>query len=744
MALGEPIVRDTARAKVTGAIDYSIDAIRPRMVHARLVGATIPKGTITAIDRSAALAVPGVLAVLTHDNMPQLNDAPSPQGGQPPVGLEGLMQNARIRYAGETVALVVAETDLAARDGAFAVRATYDEAADALTALDREQGEVVPAAEIQTEAGREVRGEPDGAFESAVAKVDVEYRTPVEHQNPIGLFATLAHWEAPDRLFLHDASQAPHSSQEYVAQTLGVPIGQVRAISPYVGGAFGASIRPRQHVVLAAVAAREVNRPVRLALSREDMFTKIGHRSPTIQRMRVGADADGRLEAIIHEGLQHATAFNVFKKDTTAVSRMLYAAPNVRTSMEGRRVNMNTASWMRAPGEAPGCFALECALDELAREQGIDPVELRLRNHADTDPETGKPFSSKSLREAYRLAESEFGWSDYSPAVGSQASDASNGRLLVGWGMASATYPAFRFAGGAEVTLFLDGSATVRTGQPDIGPGAYTAFKQIAAEHLGLPEDRVTVRLGDSAYPNTFAQGASSGTSSTGAAVHEACEQLVRDLIAALPNADTPLRDVDPTAIAVADGGLASASDPSVRADWGTILGATMQTQVAAQVRTPMLNPATAERSSHAFGAIFVEVTVDPDTMEARVPRMVGAYGIGRAINPRMVRSQLEGAMGWGIGMALMEETVLDPNLHRMVNTDLGEYHVPVCADVRQLKGFVVPEDDAFVNPMGAKGCGEIALVGTAAALANAVYHATGIRVRELPITPAKLFAGMA
>ena len=738
--LGEPRVRDTARAKVTGQIEYAIDAARPRMVHARLVAATIPKGRIASIDTTEARGRPGVLAILTHETMPPLRDAPTPQAGQPAIGTEGLMQNDRIRYAGETIALVVAETALAAHDAALRVRATFEEADDARTRLERDGGEVVPAEEIQTEDAFAPRGDADAALAAAAVRFEAEYATPVEHQNPIGLFATLAHWEAPDRLFLHDTSQGPHSVGEYVAQTLGVPISQVRAISPYVGGAFGAAIRPRQHVALAAVAAREVGRPVKLVLTREDMFTKIGHRSPTLQRMAMGTDGDGRLAAMVHDGVQHAAAFSVFKKDTTAMTREVYACENVRTRMEGRRVNMNVASWMRAPGEAPGSFALECAMDELAREAGIDPVELRLRNHADVEPGTGKPHSSKSLREAYALAGAEFGWSGYSPATGSMR----EGRLLLGWGMATAFYPALKFASSAEATLYADGSLVVRCGVPDIGPGAYTVLAQIAAESVGLPVERVTVRLGDSAFPETFVQGASASTSSTGSAVKAACDRLVEDVIALLPGGHTALADADPAAIAVAEGGLAFASDPSRRAGYGEILGAAMQTQVAARASAPMRVPGSGPKASNAFGAVFVEVTVDPDTMEVRVPRMVGAYGVGRALNPRLVRSQFEGALVWGIGQALMEETVLDHNLHRMVNTDLAEYHVPVNADVGTVRAFILPEEDDYVNPLGAKGCGEIGLVGAAAALANAVHHATGVRVRELPITPAKLFAGMA
>ena len=738
--LGRPLVRDTARAKVTGRIEYPIDATRPRTAHARLVGATIPKGRVTAIDASAARSAPGVLAVLTHENMPELLEAPSPQGGQPAVGTEGLMQNEQIRYAGETIALVVAETELAAHAAALLVRASYAAADDALTRLEDDLGEVVPAEVIQGEAAGEVRGDPEAAYERAATRLDLEYRTPIEHQNPIGLFATLAHWEAPDRLFVHDTSQGPHSSQEYVAQTLGVPVANVRAISPYVGGAFGAAIRPRQHVALAAVAAREVDRPVKLSLTREDMFTKIGHRSPTVQRMRIGAEADGRLTSLRHDGLQHAAAFTVFKKDTTAMTRELYACPNLAATMEGRRVNMNSASWMRAPGEAPGSFALECAMDELARATDVDPVELRLRNHADVEPGTGRPFSSKSLKAAYALAGDEFGWSRYSPGIGSMR----DGRLRVGWGMASAFYPALKFASSAEAMLYVDGSLTVRCGMPDIGPGAYTVLAQIASETVGVPVDRVSVRLGDSGFPESFVQGASAGTSSTGSAVKAACERLVADLVALVPGGGTALADADTSALVLDGRGLASASDASVRASFGELLSGAMQTQIAARGSVPIRVPGSGEQASNAFGAIFVEVTVDPDTMEVRVPRMTGAYGIGRALNPRLVRSQLEGAMVWGIGMALMEETIVDHSLHRMVNTDLAEYHVPVNADVGKARAFVLPEEDDFVNPLGAKGCGEIGLVGTAAALANAVHHATGIRVRELPITPAKLFAAQA
>jgi xanthine dehydrogenase YagR molybdenum-binding subunit len=497
--------------------------------------------------------------------------------------------------------------------------------------------------------------------------------------------ATTAVWEG-ESLTLYDSDQGAYSYQQAVAARLGLPPADVRVIAKHVGGGFGSKGTPRPHVIVAALAARQVGRPVKLAVTRQQMFTLTGYRTPTIQRLQLGAERDGRLVAIAHDVVEQTSTIQEFAEQTALPTRMMYAADARRTTHRLVRLNVPTPSWMRAPGECPGMYALESALDELAVELGLDPIELRIRNEPELDPETGHPFSTRNLVGCLREGAERFGWNDRDPTPAARR----DGRRLVGTGVAASTYPARRLPSTAHGRREPDGSFTIEVGAMDIGTGARTVLTQIAADALEVPPEQVHVEVGDSAYGQAMLAGGSMGTSSWGTAVLEACRRL-------------------------------RAGEDEVHVDTGE----------GEEAEEPL--------AKHAFGAQFVEVRVDVDTGEIRVPRVLGVFACGRILNAKTARSQFIGGMTMGVSMALLEETIVDPHLGAFVNHDLAMYHVPVHADVQEMEAVWLDEHDPHVNPMGAKGIGEIGIVGTAAAVAGAVYHATGIRVRDLPIRPDKL-----
>jgi xanthine dehydrogenase YagR molybdenum-binding subunit len=516
--------------------------------------------------------------------------------------------------------------------------------------------------------------------------IDVTYTTPAEHNNPMEPHAAMAVW-ADDGVTVYDSTQGATSDRDMIAATLGLPRDRVRVISRHVGGGFGCKGYTRPHAVLAVIAARAVGRPVRVVLTRQQMFPMTGYRTPTIQRMRLGADADGRLTALAHDVAEQTSTLVEFAEQTAVVSRVMYAAPALRTSHRVVRLDVPTPAWMRAPGECPGMFALESAMDELAVAAGMDPVELRVVNEPQTEPDSGLPFSSRNLVACLREGARRFGWDRRDPSPGIRR----DGRWLTGTGVAAATYPARRAPSQASAAAD-DGGFVVRIAAADIGTGARTALTAIAAEALDAPAARVRLELGDSSLPRASVAGGSMGTASWGSAVVKACEDLLKS----------------------GSEGTADTTE-DVRGDAGF--------------------------AKHAFGAHFAEVRVDADTGEVRVPRMLGVFAAGRIIDPTLARSQFIGGMTMGLGMALMEETVIDAGSGDFLNHDLAQYHVAACADVQDIDAIWLDEQDPHLNPMGTKGIGEIGIVGTAAAIANAVYHATGQRIRDLPITPAKLLS---
>ena len=557
------------------------------------------------------------------------------------------------------------------------------------------------------------QGDADGACAAAAVRVDQRYVQPREFHHAMEPHATVAQWE-DDRLTLWSKTQWVGNERDAIALIFGLPSEQVRVINPFVGGAFGSALRTWPHVTLACLAARRVGRPVRLELTRPQLFRSVGFRPRTEQRAALGADTQGQLTALIQEAVGQTSTYEEFAEATLTVPQVTYACPHRRTGYRLVEMHTNTPTPMRGPGWATGLLAQEIAMDELAAELKLDPIELRLRNHAERDPRKDLPWSSKALRDCYRLGAARFGWSRRRPEPGSLRA----GRDLAGLGMATAVYPAGRNPTQPPGTLWPAGTAGARSATTDMGPGTYTSVTQVAADALGLPMERVRFELGDSALPKAKEHGGSTTLASVGTAVRAACEALRAKL------AD----------LARAHGG--DASDPA---------GLLRRAGLARLDADASVKPGEEEKqySSHGFGAVFAEVRVDPELGTVRVARLVGAYDAGRVVNPKLARSQCLGAMVGGIGMALLEEGIWDERHGRVVNANLAEYHVPVCADVLDLDAIFVPGEDTIMNPLGVKGVAELGLCGVAPAIANAVWHATGRRVRELPITLDKVL-GMA
>ena len=688
--VGEPLVRLDGVARVTGLVSYAVEHGPGSEVpvtdplHLWLVQSTTAKGRVSALASDRALEHPGVVAVLDHTNAPRLEQTDN--------GELAILQDARVGFRGQVVAIVVAETLEAAREGAGLVAVTYDE--EPFEAELREDNAtyrpdtVNPAMDTDTD-----EGDVDAALAEAEVVVEQTYRTAYEHNNPLEPHATTAWWGEEDgrpTLTMYDSSQGVHGVVSALAPLLGLEADQVRVMAPYVGGGFGSKGEAHAHVVAAALAARTTGgRPVKLAVTRQQMFALTGYRTATISHLRLGARRDGTLVALEHAVQEQTSAIREFAEQTGSPARMMYAAPNRRTSHRLAVLDVAVPSWMRAPGEMPGMYAHEVAMDELAVACGVDPVELRERNEPETDPETGNPFADRRLLDCLHRGAERFGW------VGRPAQPRAtvDGEWWVGTGVASATYPAMRMPGNAARIRSLDGGRYgVDIGAVDIGTGARTVLHQIAADALGCGLDVVDLRIGDTSLPMATVAGGSSGTSSWGTAVVAAAQRFRAD------HGDSPDPGLETTASAAA-------------------------------------NPATGQYAFHSFGAVFAEARVHRWTGEIRVPRLLGVYSVGRVVNPRTARSQFLGGLTMGLSAALFEESVRDPRFGHVVTQDLASYHVASHADVRGVEAEWLEEDDTLFTPMGSRGIGEIGIVGTAAAVANAAYHATGVRVREIPVT---------
>lgn len=706
--IGRPLSRVDGRAKVTGAARYAADFNQPDQAYAVIVSATIGLGRITAIDDAAVARMPGVVAVITHRNAPRLAYRPHKAGIDPAVGERlHVLQDDRVLFYGQPVAVIVADTLDRAERAAAALRITYESRTPVVDSAGPGAAAIVPEAALRPGSrvrGETARGDAEATLAQAAVKVDVGFDSARENHNPMEPHATVAAWRG-DRVTLWSKSQFLINEQSEIAAVFGIPVENVQVNCPFIGGAFGTSLRTWPHVTLSALAARLVGRPVKLVLTRKQMFFTTGHRPRTLQRIALGATPEGRLTAILHEGMGETSRYEQFTEALTSVTEFMYSCPNVLTRYRLVPLDTATPNHMRGPGESTGMHALECALDELSYAVGVDPIELRRRNEPSVDESKNRPFSSRSLMQCYDLAAARFGWSRRTP----QPRAMRDGRLLIGMGCASASYPAFHAPSNARVRLLADGTAQVEAAASDMGPGTYTSMTQVAAETLGLPPERVQFRLGRSDYPVTPSHGGSWTMASVGSAIRAAC-------IAAREEA----------AKRAAAAGLPGASFAEVAAREGR--------PIETEVSTRRDQSVESSYSMHSFGAVFAEVAIDPDVGTIRVRRAVGAYGIGRVVNPKLARSQCVGGIVGGIGMALMERTALDGRDGRPVNAHMADYLVPVNLDIPAIEVLFVDEVDPHVNPLGVKGIGEIALVGMAPAVANAVYHATGKRVRSLPI----------
>jgi xanthine dehydrogenase YagR molybdenum-binding subunit len=722
--IGQPLSRVDGRLKVTGKATYSAEWNIPNLVYGAMVTSSAASGRIQSIDSQAAERSPGVLAVMTHLNTPKL--PPMPPEGKPagPTKLQ-LLQDDTVRYSNQPIAVVIATTFEQAVHAAELLKVTYT-AEPHLVTLDAAHGTRYTPEKTSGAGEPSTSSRGDFKAAQAAAKITLEkvYYIGTETHNPMEPHATIAVWDGP-KLTLYDSTQGIFADRGRVATLLGMRPEDIHVISPFIGGGFGSKGTTWSHVVLTAMAARRVNRPVKLVLSREQMFGSIGFRSETRQSIKAGTDADGKLVSMSYDTLAQTSVFDEFTESSSVPARMLYACPNQLTSHHLVRLNTGTPSFMRAPGESSGTFGLESFMDELAYELKMDPIELRLRNYAEQDPDKGKPFTSKSLRECYRQGAEKFGWSQRNPEPRSKRV----GNTLVGWGMATAVYPSRRSEAAAKAILRADGSVVVLAGTQDLGTGSYTVFSQVAAETLGIPTSQVTFRLGDTDYPKTPVSGGSQTAASTGSAVRIVCQSLQEKVIQmAVSDSQSPLNGVS----------AQSVTFDKARDAVAALLKRRGVAQIDATADTKP-GPEKDQYSGYAFGAQFAEVHVDADLGMVRVNRMVGAFGAGRILNAKTARSQLLGGMIWGIGMSLTEHTIMDEPRGRYVNMNLAEYHVPANADAPDIDVIFVPEDDQHINPIGVKGVGEIGITGATAAIANAVFHATGKRIRDIPITPDKL-----
>jgi xanthine dehydrogenase YagR molybdenum-binding subunit len=717
---GSATPRIDAVAKVTGAARYEGDAHMAGVLHAVLVPAPIAHGRVVRVDDAAARRLPGVVAVMTHAGAPRIAHATSPI----------MLQDPAVCFAGQPVAVVVAETVAQARLAAAAVEVIYDALPPVLTMREALADAYAPASAgyVATDSRR---GDPARA--AAPCEITRRYTTPTHNHHPLEPPCVVARWDG-DALLAHTTSQAVFAHRRRLAACFGVPADGVRVVSRLLGGGFGAKGSAWcPCLVLGAMVARHVGRPVALELTRREMFTLIGRRQETIQDLRLAATLRGELTAITHDIVAPTSVFAEYADPTATVSRLLYACPHVATSHRLVRVHAPQPNPMRAPGEGPGSFALESALDELAHELGLDPLELRLRNHAEHDQHTGLPWSSNNLRACYRVAADAFGWRARSPQIGSLR----DGRYRLGWGMAAACYPVYRMASQAEVAVEPDGRVIVRCGTQDLGTGTATILAQLTADTLGVPLGQVTAEIGDTRLPEGPYSGGAHVSASVTPAVEQAAQLLRQRLIdLAVADAASPLFGIAPARVAIADGIVASADrvEPLAR----------LVARTAGLACTAQAAPDPAPRvSSYAYGAVFVEVRVDPELGEVRVQRICAAYACGRILNPLLARSQLVGGLVFGLGMALHEATITDARTGQIVNASLADYALPVHADMPRFDVALVEDDDPHLTG-GVKGVGMIGTVGVSAAIANAVFHATGRRIVDLPIRAEHFLAGPA
>lgn len=730
--IGKPMDRMDGRAKVMGTARYSAEYPFENLAHAVLVGSTIANGQIIKFDTSAAEKVPGLLAIITYQGMPKLN--PVPTGPADRAAEKRLpLQTPNIYYSNQYIAIVIANNLSQAQQAASLLKVSYNQQPPVMD-MEQHLAQATKPKQVAGKSADNMRGDIDAGLAAGSVRIEETYYTPTEHHNPMEPHATTAVWEG-DKLTVYDATQYTYGVRRILAATFGLPEDSVRVICHYEGGGFGCKGNTWAHVPLAAVAAKQVKRPVRLAITRDQMFANVGHRAETAQKLTLAANEQGKLTAIIHEGHTHTSIFDEYTEPFTKATHMMYACANLKASQRLVPLNVCTPTYMRAPGEASGMFALESGLDELAYKLNLDPIQLRLINHADVDPDNNLPWSTKSLKECFQIGAERFGWSKRQPRPQSMR----NGHYLRGFGTASAVYPVNHFPSSARVRILADGSAIAESSTHELGTGTYTVLTQVAADTLALPMDKVQVKIGDTLLPKAFVSGGSSTVMSVASSIQSAGKQALAKLIElAQKNKNSPLFGASTEQIINKGGKLVLKDHNHKGESYQTILSRAGLSEVEATASMEF-NDREKTHSSHSFGAHFVEVQVDPDFGEVRLKRYTGVFGFGRVLNSKTGRSQMIGGAIMGIGMALMEESVFDNQFGRILTSNLADYHVPVNADIPEMDIHIIDEFDPQASPIGAKGAGELGIVGIAAAIANAVFHATGVRVRDLPITPDKL-----
>ncbi|MFI9383492.1 xanthine dehydrogenase family protein molybdopterin-binding subunit [Kutzneria sp. NPDC052558] len=707
-AIGAPKTRVDGRLKVTGQATYAAEHDVPGLVYGWLVTSTISLGRVTAIDTAAALAAPGVLRVLTDLSGAALAYTPD-----------------RVHFLGQPLAIVIGTTLEQTEHGASLVEITYEQQRPVTDMLD--PGATI---EVAVENPDYERGDPDAALAAGPFSYDHTYTVAREHHNPIELPSTIAWWDG-DQLTMYDKTQWVQGTAGSVARALNVSQATVRVLSPFVGGAFGSQGMTWPHQPLTALAARQVGRPVKIVLTRRQMYGILGYRAQSVQRLRLSADATGVITGLVHEPHTETSRYEQYEDSIVDLVKMIYHSPNMRSRYRTHAIDTHTPTFMRGPGEGPAMFALESTMDQLANDLGIDPIELRKRNEPAVDPATGHPFTSRRLVDCYDEGARRFGWSARNPTPRSRR----EGNLLIGMGMATAGYFNNRRSASAHARINADGTALVYTATSDIGPGTYTSMTQVSADALGIRMDRVTFQLGDSAMPAAPMHSGSKTMGSVGSAVLTACLQLRDSVIrTAVVDPASPLYGAPPAGVSVVDGRLFVTAQPAKSETYQQVLARRRLDHVDTE---QSWNPGDVDShyTSYAYGAVFAEVSVDESLGLIRVRRIFAAYDVGRVVNPKLAHSQAIGGMVAGIGMSLLEQAVIDRRDGRTVNANLADYLVPVNADVPELDAVFLNSTDPFSDPLGVKGLGEVVIVGVPGAIANAVHNATGYRAAEFPIT---------
>lgn len=733
-----PIDRIDGRLKVTGGANYFADFELPKMAYCVIVGSEIARGAIARLDTKKAQGAPGVLGVFTHQNMPLIPGWDAPVGGEadgpaPKPKTEEtyrILSSPKILFDGQPIAMVVADTYERATYAASLVKATYTKKS-ARTELEKHVADGISPG--KPGSSEYLRGKAD-AYQSAPVTLEANYTIPIEVHNPMELHGILAHWTSADKLMIYAKTQGVNATQQAMAQAFKLDPKNIHVHTEFMGGGFGMGLRTWPQETAVVAIAKKIGRPLKLVMTRPQMFQLVGHRPYTVQTINMGADKDGKLIGIAHAATAETASYEDFTEATVNMTKFMYACPNVSTRYRIVRLDRSVPIWMRGPGEATGAFALESAMDEMAHKLNLDPIEFRLRNYTETDPEHNRPYSSKNLKEAYQRGAEAIGWSKRRNEPGSQR----EGDWLIGYGMSTGVFSAFRWEASARVLLKADGSLTVQSAVTDIGPGTGTALTMIAHNVLGVPLNQIKVEYGDTSLPKAPTQGGSAIVSAVGSAVFDACTTIKKQLVELAIKSGGPLAGRQADELTMADGGLSVEKEPRKKVAVSDLMR-TNDLTVIDKSADSKGGPELGKYSMYSFSVHFVQVRVNPMTGVVRVSKAVSVADSGRIISPKTAASQMIGGVAGGIGMALTEEAVIDHRFGRFVNNNLADYHVAVHADVPAIETIMIDKPDPIINPMGAKGMGEIALIGFAGAVANAVFNATGQRVRDLPITPDKL-----